>query len=685
MIDPQASSADPAAPAAEPAHAQAAAPARPGVLPLSEEDKKFWREEIERSDKKREDMISRWDVKGNIERYTHANIGAGSSTAGDIDTGKDFSDVEQKKSALFYDTPEIALIPDPGTDGSVLQLHQELLNSLLGPKRMDAKATVLPTVQDCLVAIQPVPTEIGYASVSVDVPQPAPLDPVTGQAAIDPLTGLPAQPTNVPVIVWEEIFWRKISANAQLLPVLLKHTKYDASPWLGHRWLKPISQVKREFPVLGPDWNGGAESKTKPWFEATGESGDNGEKMVGGVKIWYRAVLRDPNVTHPDVVRVLEWIDGDPEPVVHQNLPWQEIGKDGRLTPNSMIGYPNHPLALRDLTDSAYVAADLTVVGPLTRELNLSRTNNILQRDGNRLHVLYDAAKLNPEVRDKVEQGKAPKFIPVEPGSLENGIESVMQQVPALNQGRESFLIQDIIERDRDGVLGMNQNTQNPNAEGGKTATEVKTVQRNTDARFEQERQRVLQWWLAGVQKVSALALRYGDRMAMDILGPQRGQAWVQARDAGQFNRFSFEIVIDSGTYIDVEARKANDLKLYEMTAKDPTLNRSTLQARMATDFGIDPASWLVTKQPEEKPEPPTVSISVKPEDLDPSLPSYVGTYAILTAGGVKGLPPPQAIPIQPPSVMPNVPDHGGMPERTEHINKHQSDLTGDRSGPKVM
>jgi hypothetical protein len=160
---------------------------------------------------------------------------------------------------------------------------------------------------------------------------------------------------------------------------------------------------------------------------------------------------------------------------------------------------------------------------------------------------------------------------------------------------------------------------------------------------------------------------------------------WVQARDAGQFNRFSCEIVIDSGSYVDVEERKRQDLQLYNLTAKDPTLNRSVIQARLATDFGLDPAAWLVTKQPEEKPEPPTVSIAVKPEDLDPMLPSYVGTYAILTAGGVKGLPPPQPVAVMPPAPQPNEPGHGGMAELTPRLNQHQLSESGESSGPKVM
>jgi hypothetical protein len=655
----------------------------PGLIPLSKADYTFWTAEIERADTLRNDVIAKWDVKGNLERYTPTSVmqADGKNPDGRVNVGKDFSDVERKKAALFYDTPEIALIPDPGTDGSVLQLHQELLNTLLSSQYMDALATVRPTIQDCLVAIQPVPTEIGYRSVSVQVDQPAPPDPMTGLPAVDPMTGQPAM-QQVPVIVWEEIFFSKISPRATLLPVTLKSTKYDTAPWLGYKWQKPISQVEQEYKVTGLKAGANIGTET-PYFQPLGDSPDTGEAMIGGVKIWYRANYRDPNVTHPEVIRELELVEGREMPLVHRDCPCQTIGPDGRLTPDSLIGSPLHPLALRDLTDSAFVAADCTLTAPLTHELNDARTDNILQKRGSKLHVLYDPDKLNNQARTKVEEGNAPKFIPVEPGVLDGGVDRVMAQVPALTQGRESFLIQDIIERDRDGILGMNQNTSNPRAQGGKTATEIQTVQRNTDARFEQERNRVLEWWLKAVQKISALALRYGDRMAMDILGPQRGQMWLQARDAGQFSRFSFETVIDSGNYIDIEQRKNTDLKLYEMTAKDPTLNRSILQARLATDFGLDPARWLVTEPPEQKPEPMSMSLSVKVEDLDPLLPSYVNTYAILSAQGIKGLLPPL---YRPPTenVMPMEPEHGGMAEKPEHINKHQSDLTGQNPGPSV-
>jgi hypothetical protein len=652
------------------------------MLPLSKVDLDFWRAELTRSRKQRTDVISQWDVLGNLERYTPKTVMDGHKVDGKVNIAKDFSDVERKNAALFFNTPTIALVPDPGTNQQALLLHQEVINGLLSAKRMDVMATVRPTIQNCLVAIQPVMTEISYRAVSVNVDQQQPvIDPLTQQPVLDPMTQQPAvQVQSVPVIVWEQFSWQTLSPRAGLIPVTQRDSKYDQGAWIGYDFQKPTSQIRTEH-GLPDDWTGAA-LPDKPYFEPLGEQTDDHEPMAGGARIWYRASFRDPTVSHPELIRELVLAEGQDEPLVHRDCPCQAIGPDGRLTPDSMIGYPLHPLALRDLTDSAYCAADCTLTGPLTRELNTFRTDIILRRDGSKLHMLMDTSRVNPEVRDKIEAGgRLPKMIPVEAGALDAGADKIMVQVPAITLGRETYTGQDIIERDRAQILGMDANQVGASG-SSKTATEVSTVQRNADARFEQEHTRAQEWFLRGVQKVSALVLRYGDRIAVEILGPARGAAWKQARDGGQFGRFSCEIVMDSGSYIDIEARKRQTLQLYEMTAKDPSLNRGVVQARMATDFGLDPGQWIVSKQPEQKPQPPNVSISVSPIDLDPTLPTYPATFALLTAAGAKGLPPPVQPPPQP--MAPGAPpaQHPGMAEKIDHLNKHQSDLTGERSGP---
>jgi hypothetical protein len=659
-------------------------------LPLSQDDLTFWRTEVERAEKLRTDTIAAWGVEANLERYTPKRV-----SSGDINVAKDFSDVERKKAALFYDTPTIALVPDAGTPPPALLLFQELLNQMLGAKRMKSKAMAMSTIQDCLVAIQPCPTEIGYSAVTEMVeppaPPPAPPDPITGVAP----PPMPPSPP-VPVTVWEDLFWTRISPAAILLPVLLRDTRYDESPWLGYRWRRPNSQVKREFKL--PDETALADNTdAKPYFEPlTNGEPENGEPMCSGVKLWYRASLRDPTVTHPLVIRELVLIDGLDQPVVHKPLACQTIGPDGRLTPDSMIGYPLHPLVLRDLTDSPYVASDCTLTGALTQELNKFRNQIIQRREGSKLHVFIDVSKINDEVRQKIGQGNEPTMIPVEPGSLDGGAERMMAQVPSITLGRESYEGQNIIERDRAQILGIDANQVGTVGGGSRTATEVSQVQRNADARFEQERQRVLEWWLTGVQKIASLLLRYGDRIAIDVLGPQRGQQWVQAKQQQLFGSFSYEIVIDSGNYVDIEAKKRQTMQLYNMTAKDPATHHEELLVQLATEFGLDPSRWIVTQKPEPHPEPPSLSINVKPEDLDPALPSYIGTHAILTAGGIKGLPPPltmAAPPAQPgqpprpgmpppPGAPPPAPGPPGMAEKAPMLNQHQVDETGQRTGP---
>ena len=675
---------DPPVPASQPAKGPQPNPMV--TAPWTEADREFWRSQIERARRLREDTIAAWDAKGNLERYTPKTVMHDGKPSQRVNVAKDFADVERKCAALFYTTPAITLVPDPGTNPLPLILHQELLNTLMGEDYMDVLSTVSPTIQDCLVAIQPAPTEIGYTSVQVSMPQQVPvMDALTKQPVMDPMTQKPAmQEQMVPMTVHEEFFWTQLSPKSSLVPADLKHTKYDKGPWLGYDFRRPTSDLQREY-QLPVDWSGADLGTDRaPYFEPLSDQPKTTEPMASGSKIWYRAYTRDPNISHPEVIRELVLLEGMDVPVVHRNLPYQTIGDTGRLTPDSMTGFPGHPLALRTLTDAPYVAADCTITSPLTRELNKYRTQNIRQRDGSKLSILYDTSKINPEIRDKIGQSDEPTMIGVEAGALDSGTERVMAQVPRIEQGRESYLGQDIIERDRAQILGIDANQVGSPSKNSKTATEISTVQRNADARFERERMQATRWFLRGVQKLSAIVLRYGDRMAVEILGPERGQAWVQAKQQGLIQRFKFRTVMDSGNYIDIQERTRQDVQAYNLTAKDPMTNRQVLLARIATDLGLDPSQWIVTKQPEQKPEPPNVSISVKPEDLDPSLPSYRGTYVILTSGGMKGLPPPTYIEPTAP-VQPNPAEHQGMAPQAERLNQHQLEQTGERTGPKVM
>lgn len=650
----------------------------------------YFQKEVTRARALRENYLAEWQVEDNLKRYDPA-----SKTAEGVNVAVDFRDVERKKASLFYDLPAISLRPSGEGNAQAAVLHQELLNGLLSDLKMQAKATALQCVQDCLVAIQPATTKIGYLPTIETVQAPV-TDPM-GMPVLDE-TGQP-QMQDVPVTVHDEFFWSRISNRALLLPCDFKETVYDRAPWIGYEWKKSKSQVIREYD-LPEDWEIPSGNAPHPLtYTDDREPEHASDPKVAGVTIYYKAALLDPSVRHPELQRCLVLLEGSTEPLKHEIAPYQTLQEDGRLTPDSLIGYPLHPLALRDRPDSAWVPADSSQTGPLTKELNIYLKQSRVQRDGNRLVLLADIGKIDTQGIEAVKGIKAVEsldlsIVPVRDGALVQGAGAVMAQVPTLQQGRETFIGRDIMERYRDQILGISENQAGVGANRQKTATEQSIIQRNTEARFEQERVRVLAWWLAGVRKLSALVVRYGDRQAVDILGPQRAQMWTQFKDQGLLTAFQFEVAIDSGQYQDIEARRRQTLQVFNFLAKSPFVNQQKLHEKIFADFGWDPAEMSAQPQP-PKPEPPKLSFTFKGEDLiGPQAPIVldilqksgfpVDPAAVQNALRALGLlpqgangqaePPGQGLPT--PQTVPSA----ALP--APRLDQHQLDLTGRLPGP---
>jgi hypothetical protein len=681
------------------------------ILPLGqtpEEAKKrydYWQSEIDRAEKRREEIHTNWKVQENIERYTCA------ADPLKVNVGADFSDAERKKAGLLFDTPTVAVLPDAETHPTAAALHQDLMNELLSERQVNAKATALKAILANLTVIQPAPTKIGYEpTVSMGM---GPMGPA-------------------PTVVHEDWYWTKLSERSLLLPVDLRDTDYDrSSPWVGYRWRMPVSRARRVYEIPPEVKIPSADGAQKLYFtdEEVAPAEDADDPICTGVYLEYKAALVDPTVVHPAQIRCLAFVDGLETPVKHKDAAWQ-IDPMGNFNPAmGFKGFSIHLLALRDLPDSSYVPADSTITSHLTNEINDFLTDMKRQRESNRLAVLYDPSKLTPEAKDRIEEGKAPGFIPVKPDSLMAGKDTIMQQVAQLGSGREHYLGLDVFQSARERILGISANTVGAEDEGDKTATEISAVTRNTEARFEQERQRVIEWYLAGVQKLSSLVVRYGDRLAVEVLGPQRGAQWVQARNAGQLGPFRFDVMIDGGKYLDVQAERKQWLDFYNQTAKDPNARRTITLKKLAQSWGLDPTEFVVEELPEPKPEPPKIAVSVSAVDLNPSLPHFPVLVEVLRQGGLSISPdaimlaqqqamalgqagrspvsaeqeqkespdpenpmqvitsmmPPKPVPVAgagPDPKQMGQPEHGGAAEAADRISQHQMAKTGNRSGP---
>lgn len=700
------------------------------ILPLTRAQYEHWQTEIARSDQRREDKITRWDVTGNLKRYEAAKADL---AAGDVNDGSDFADVERKSAGLAFAAPFVSLTSDPEMrvpppQPSPAVLHQELLNTMLGEPMMNAAGVLAKSVQSCLLAIQPAPSKIGYHPT------------IEMGMALDPTT---QQPVQIPQIVHEEFFWTKISEKSLLLPVGLKDTDYDrAAPWMGYRFRMPVSQLRRAYGIPDtvevPAASGELElfftdNETKP-----AESAD--DPLCTGVYIEYKASLVDPKITHPGLIRCLVLVDGMEQkdaagnilPIKHEDAPWLINPTTKQFDPQSGFeGFSIHPLATRDFPDSGHVPADSSVTAGMTQEITDFLADTKRQRESNRLVIFYDPSLLPPEMVQRIESGKVPGFVPVKPGSLSQGKDAVATQMVTLGSGREHYLGLEVFQGKRERILGISANTVGAEDQQAKTATEISDVRRNTEARFEKERLRVLAWYLSGVRKISAFLVRYGERLAVRILGEQRGALWKQYRDQGLFNRFTFNISIDGGRFLDVTLERKFWMDLYNQTAKDPNARRTVTLKKLAEVAGLDPNEWVVEQLPEPKPEPPKITFSVAATDLNPTLPHFPFVVSMLRQGGIdigvtdvqlaqmqaqalgmagrspvtgeqeqtetpdpnnplsmiKELSGPSQVPtagVGPHPKQKGQPPHGGAADTMERINQHQLAQTGNRSGPSV-
>lgn len=702
------------------------------ALPFTAKDLAFWRTEIKSARQKREDVAKQYGWDQNLERYIPRPAEMDGKLDSEVNIGADFRDVERKKAALFYDRPDVSLevpqdypVAPPGPEmpqglnlSTLTSWHQELLNELLGPQHANAKPTILKAIFNCLCPSGVGPVSVGYQVTMKTVETMAPvMDPVTQQPMMEPPTaaetitaalGMPVQPkpmmqpVSVEVPIDERWFISESSPKALLIPASYRSTDFQRAPWLGKDFRKPVSQLRREY-GLPKDWTASAsDDEQKPYFDhqqTDNHEDDAGDPYVSGVEITYRAQLRTEEEVHPDAMRRLVLVDGKDTPLEHRDSPWQDFTETGEMTADSLRGFPDRPLVLRDLSDSAWIPSDCAVTRQLTREGEKYRKQILEQRDGNKMVIAFDAGKMDPTATDKIKHANGVIWVPLQEGALAQGKDTIMVQVAQASLGRESYMGMDVIDHDRAGILGIDANQTGAQAKGRKTATEQSIVQRNSEARFEQERQRVLEWYLDLVAAFDTLVIRYADeRIAVKILGENRGKLWAQYKGS-LAGGYGYNLRVDSGKYLDIEADRRQMLQLYGQTRQDPQINPAIIIKELAEKFGYDPSEFYV---PPQKPQKELkASVSFTGEDLNPSNPAFAINVAILRQGGWQISPEDVQMAQQQASAVtqgllpvsgvgpdPNAPQqapHPGSQPKAPTINQHVQDEVGDRTGPKVL
>jgi hypothetical protein len=669
--------------------------------PIKSKGASFWKGQIDRALAARRDLEPGWEA--NDRAYAPRTAGDLHKYSETINTNRDFTLVERKKADLFYQRPDVTLQPSPLLDGPItgpdgmpvmgppdatgqaqpipasvaLQAHQEIINALLGPEEIDATRMAHQTLFDVLDLSGVGFTKMGYESVTVDVP--APEDPM---AALDPM----APPQMVPVPVYEHCFWHHHSPKQALVPSDFRSTEWDRAPWLGYQFTLPLTEGNRRKYKLSPNFTGGKPDKQQ-YFDRGGADA-SGENVFTGVELWYRSCLYREDRPHPEHLTHLVIVDGEDAPVIEEDSPDQTLDDRGGLTPDSLIGFPIHPLNMRTRTDTAWPPADATLTRPLVNELNISREQNLQFRDAMTLKWYYNTDTLPADALTKIVRSPIGGMIGV-PSDAFVG-EGFLKELPQGTMPRENFSIADYIDNDISRSWAMDASQQGVQG-GGQTATAEQIQQANANARLDFERGIVLQWYCKGVTKYSTLVQRYLPvERAAKIVGPQRAQVWDVWRKTVS-SALAFTAMPDSALRVDqaIDRKQAQDF--YSFVANDPFVakGRKKLLEKLFRKFHIDP-DGIVSDPDPAKPEPPKLALSFKGEDLvAPQAPIVVEILAQL---GIKISPEAvtqsQGLLLQAEQLAATQAAeqeantaHGGKVAQQESLSKHHADQTGGMQG----
>ena len=559
-----------------------------------------------------------------------------------------------------------------------------MLNELLGPDEANALNTVQKAIKDCLVTAGVGATKICYEVAMESIPTPPQLGAVLG-----------LQQDTIDRPVDEQWKWLRIPSKKLRIPADFASTDFDDAPWLAWEFRMPLSLGRRLLNI--PEDFHGVAGRDEKLFELTPNQRETSSiPYIDGVEIWYYAHIVDDDVINPKVIRRHVLIEGIDEFVEKTpENPYQTLLPNGRLSADSMIGYPIHVLAIRDVPDSAYVPSDATMTRPLVRELNKFRTQQVQERDANLPRVGYDSEKVPPDVIRRIEEGTVGTMIPFPPDSLAGGMQTVMAQITQGNQTRGSYVANDYIQRDLEKTLGIDAIGSGVKDSQSATATEIQFVDRQRNVRLDRERRAVLSWYLKGVQKFSALVCRYmTPEYATPYIGQQAAQAWASWDKKTWDGRFVFEAKPDSQIKLDAAAERKFALDLYQFLARDPNVNRTVLLRQLLEKANLDPSEVLVPQVP-PKPDIPNIGFTFKGDDL--IAPQAQQVREILAQGGIHisqasidatasqlfqqmqlGIRDATGKAI---AATPKPPQHGGVTDKVRPLDQASADTTGQREG----
>lgn len=588
----------------------------------------------------REQFLQGWrdNVNMRVQRVYGGQLG--DTQANDrLSSPEDWARTKQKVAQLMFKVPRVravALRPE-------YRQSEAKVTSLIN-KKMSKEVKTHVMIDECLsdvvnasgimVSIIGVeqysrPTELQNAFVGVAGAENA-TDPSVAAQAPNAASPVPApQPVNQPIAT--RFYWERTSPAAFLWPREFVGSNFDEADWLGYETWIPLVLAKKFYNL--PD---DVKTSARPQLLSNELYPDTKFNTGGYVKltvVWYKACRFDDDAFHPDHLRRLIFVDGVKEPVASGDTNWQQWVDPipptpaGPPTPNQPQGTPgtsgapghflgikNFPIRVQTLvyvSDVAVPPSDSEAGRPQVKELLRTRTQYLRQRDQSLPLRWYDTNRLDTMIADAIRAGVWQDMIPTNgPG------DRVVGEVARASYPRENYEFANILRGDLDRSWALSNNGLGITNSGERSATEITAIQSASQIRLDYEKDRVNRYIADGAEVLFHLMQRFmteadyvqvvGQNGAKEMVGIQKADIEGQA--------FEFEFVPDTSERVDLITKQNNSLKLYNLFANSPSVNRSVLEADVLMSHGYDPAEILV--QPQDKKESPNISYRFGTEDM---------------------------------------------------------------------
>lgn len=578
-----------------------------------------WRRRLSSATRYREDLLKDW--KDNVNYRVQKPFAEASIREDTVAVPEDWARSKQKAAQLMFQVPKVILTPKAPQHADAAPVFQAVLNHKLHHE-IKAEAMLDECLADVINAAGFMVSVVGIDIVTEtrQVPESDPSQvPPEMQAALLQGGALPMVPMEVPI--YESYSWKRISPAAFLWPAEFTGSNWDEAPWLGYETWLPLEEARKKY-KLPADFKGASPKPallSEDVLPGTSRPQASDEYVKVQV-VWYKRYLYSKEAKHPEELGTMVFVDGLDEPVEDGPTSWQKYVPEeidpttGEMIPGHYIGIRKFPIRVATLTyisDLAIPPSDSQAGRPQVRELIRSRSQMLRQRDRSIPVRWADSNRIDPQIMDRLQSGEWQDIIPVNgPG------ERVLGEIARAQYPRENFQFQNVIGSDLDRAWSLSNNQLATQGASERSATEVQVMQSAATVRLEYEKARVARYVVGGVEVLAGLVQLFADRVEyVQLLGPdgaKRLEAWDRNKVQGEF---AFEIVPDSGDRVDPAVRQERILKLYNLAANDPTINRPQLTRQLVESFGMDPAV-ILTQPPPPPPEKPNLSYRFSGEDL---------------------------------------------------------------------